>query len=249
MNEIQRAERKKFLQKIYYKHVPKARRINPFFRAQFELLFDAAEMTGPETNFLNIFSSEDVSRGREDVYRNYFFLDCNYIAVDFWEDRFLDDPSKNDSEKRYQLPYGDGTFDIIFTTKVVMEHVSDPARLLAEFARLLKDGGRLYLIAPHVRRQHQKPYDYFRFTEYALDRLLTEASFRHHSTVHSGGFMAVVGYYLYFFQRGMGFPKPLERFFDFVHYWVFEPFFYFLDRYDNGYGRDMTLYFMIRAIK
>ena len=61
--------------------------------------------------------------------------------------------------------------------------------------------------------------------------------------------MAVIGYYFYFLQRGLGLPRPLEKFFDLIHYYFIEPIFYALDTLDNGYGRDMTLYFMIRASK
>ena len=57
----------------------------------------------------------------------------------------------------------------------------------------------------------------------------------------------MVGYYAYFFQRGLGLPRYVERFADFIVYWLVEPLCYFLDRFDNGYGRDMTMYFMCRA--
>ena len=52
-----------------------------------------------------------------------------------------------------------------------MEHVSDPRSLFKEFRKIIKPNGRIYLIAPLIRRQHQAPYDYFRFTEYSLQML------------------------------------------------------------------------------
>ena len=120
------------------------------------------------------------------------------------------------------------SFDVIYTTKILMEHVSDPRSLFMEFRKILKPNGRIYLIAPLIRRQHQAPFDYFRFTEYSLQMLFREYDFEILDITNSGGFMAVVGYYFYFFQRGLGLPLLLERLLDFVHYYVIEPLFTFL---------------------
>jgi ubiquinone/menaquinone biosynthesis C-methylase UbiE len=43
-----------------------------------------------------------------------------------------------------QLPFRDGSFDIV-TTLSVLEHVSDPARMISEIGRVLKPGGRMLL--------------------------------------------------------------------------------------------------------
>ena len=130
-----------------------------------------------------------------------------------------------------------------------MEHISDPQEVINEIYRVLKPGGKAFIIAPHIRRQHQAPYDFFRYTEYALINLLRKAGFVSADLKNTGGFMAVIGYYFYFFQRGLRIPGWIERTLDKVHYWIIEPLFYWLDSLDNGYGRDMTLYFMIRVEK
>jgi SAM-dependent methyltransferase len=49
------------------------------------------------------------------------------------------------------LPFADGSFDIVFYHHVI-EHVSDPARSLAELARVLRRGGLLYLGTPNRHR-------------------------------------------------------------------------------------------------
>jgi SAM-dependent methyltransferase len=41
---------------------------------------------------------------------------------------------------RYELPFGEGEFDFVYST-TVMEHVIDPAIALAEIARVLRRGG------------------------------------------------------------------------------------------------------------
>jgi len=45
------------------------------------------------------------------------------------------------------LPFDDGWFDAV-TMFDVLEHVDDPARVLAEIARVLKPGGRFHIVLP-----------------------------------------------------------------------------------------------------
>ena len=231
----------------YYKTTPKARKINPFFRECFSLMMKAKCFAKPNSNILNIFSSNDLSSARESFIRNNVFADCNYHSIDFWQDEFVSLDCSKIRSYHYQTFHEENSFDVIYTTKILMEHVSDPRSLFMEFRKILKPNGRIYLIAPLIRRQHQAPFDYFRFTEYSLQMLFREYDFEILDITNSGGFMAVVGYYFYFFQRGLGLPLLLERLLDFVHYYVIEPLFYFLDSLDNGYGRDMTLYFLVEA--
>ena len=231
------------LSQIYFKNVPKARWINPFFRESFNLLFDCSEFSRGR-NVLNIVSSRDLSSKREKVFREHFFHSCHYSTIDFWEDNFLTEQGNYRSKV---LPFDENSFDSIITTKVILEHTSDPATVIAEFFRVLKPSGKLFLIAPHIRRQHQKPHDYFRFTECILNKLLSEAGFQDVEITPTGGFMAMVGYYAYFVQRGLMLPLFIERLADIIVYWLIEPLCYLIDYFDNGYGRDMTMYFMCRA--
>lgn len=48
------------------------------------------------------------------------------------------------------LPYQDGLFDLI-TSQWVLEHLSNPQAVFAEFDRLLKPGGRFIAITPNSR--------------------------------------------------------------------------------------------------
>jgi SAM-dependent methyltransferase len=73
-----------------------------------------------------------------------------------------------------RLPFGDGRFDHVLSTQT-LEHLAEPAAFLAEAARVLRPGGRLFLTAPQSFRVHQEPHDYYRYTEYGLRHLLTRA--------------------------------------------------------------------------
>jgi hypothetical protein len=49
--------------------------------------------------------------------------------------------------------------------------------VLTEFVRVLRPGGRLYLTAPLVWELHEEPHDFYRYTRYGLEHLLTQAGF------------------------------------------------------------------------
>ena len=241
-------ESRESLSAEFFTRVPNARRSNPMFRAFFSLMYDAGMEAGPGTRLLNIYASHDLSVNREEVYRERFFNRCEYEAVDFWEDAFVRDGGGGAYGAPHTLPFPDAHFDVLVTTKIIMEHISEPEKVVREFARVLKPGGRAFVVAPLVRRQHQKPHDYFRYTEFGLRHLFSKAGFRETEITHSNGAMVTLSTYAYFFQRSIV-PRPLQGIFNWLHYWVIEPAAFFLDRFDNGYGRDLTLYFMVRALK
>jgi SAM-dependent methyltransferase len=103
------------------------------------------------------------------------------------------------------LPFRDATFAAAVNV-VVLEHVREPARVLAELARVLKPGARLLLIAPQEWAVHQVPHDFFRYTRYGLAWLLAEAGFTSTHIEPVGGFFTLLGRRLldsvFFFQGG-----------------------------------------------
>lgn len=74
------------------------------------------------------------------------------------------------------LPLADTSFDSVFCSQV-LEHVADPGKVLAEFARILHPGGHLVLSVPHLAYLHNEPHDYYRYTEFGLRHLLEKAGF------------------------------------------------------------------------
>ncbi len=57
----------------------------------------------------------------------------------------------------------DESFPMVLCTGL-LEHVSDPARLIREFHRILAPGGRLIVTASAVFSFHNSPYSFFHFT-------------------------------------------------------------------------------------
>jgi SAM-dependent methyltransferase len=75
-----------------------------------------------------------------------------------------------------EIPVDESTYDLVLCTQV-MEHVPDPLAVLREFHRVLKPGGQAWLSAPFFFMEHEKPYDFHRFTQFAWRRMADETGF------------------------------------------------------------------------
>jgi SAM-dependent methyltransferase len=104
------------------------------------------------------------------------------------------------------LPFGDETFDAALNV-VTLEHVREPARVLAELARVLKPGGELLLVAPQDWERHQEPHDYYRYTRHGLAYLLDRAGFSGVEVTAGGGYFRLLGRRL--LNGAQFFPAPL----------------------------------------
>ncbi len=74
------------------------------------------------------------------------------------------------------LPFKEESFSVAIAFNV-LEHLFDFATALREVARVLRRGGIIHLAVPFLMRVHADPADYFRYTFYALDRVLGDAGF------------------------------------------------------------------------
>ncbi len=74
------------------------------------------------------------------------------------------------------LPVEDASFDAVINTQV-LEHVPEPRKVIAEFFRVLKPGGRLYITLPLAWELHEEPWDFYRYTSHGIRHLLESAGF------------------------------------------------------------------------
>ncbi len=74
------------------------------------------------------------------------------------------------------LPVESDLADAIVSISV-LEHLRRPEVMLSEAYRVLKPGGYLVLQVPFMWHIHEAPYDYFRYTKFGLEYLLSRAGF------------------------------------------------------------------------
>jgi SAM-dependent methyltransferase len=91
----------------------------------------------------------------------------------------------------HRLPFASATFEACLNI-VTLEHVREPACVLAELARVLTPGGRLLLVVPHEWEVHQVPHDYYRYTRYGVAYLLERAGLRPTQISPAGGFFRLL---------------------------------------------------------
>lgn len=89
------------------------------------------------------------------------------------------------------IPLEDGTVDSVLCSEV-FEHVFNLPDILKEFQRLLKPGGVLLATCPFVWKEHELPYDYARYTLYALDDLMVSNGFKKVEASKGGNFAEVL---------------------------------------------------------
>lgn len=74
----------------------------------------------------------------------------------------------------------------------VLEHIYKPEVTLGEANRILRPGGCLILNVPFLYWIHEQPHDFFRYTEYALSKLVQDAGFEIVELKRLGGSIDVV---------------------------------------------------------
>lgn len=72
------------------------------------------------------------------------------------------------------IPVPNGRYDRVLCTQV-LEHVPDPAGVLKELGRVLKDDGEIWLSARLFFEEHEGPYDFFRYTQWGFRQLASLA--------------------------------------------------------------------------
>jgi len=75
------------------------------------------------------------------------------------------------------LPFDDQVFDTIILSDV-LEHIFQPDHLWMEIHRLLSINGKIIMNVPFFYCLHERPYDYFRYTEFALKLFVENSGLR-----------------------------------------------------------------------
>jgi glycosyltransferase involved in cell wall biosynthesis len=87
------------------------------------------------------------------------------------------------------IPLEDASVDCAMATEV-LEHCPEPLVVLKEIRRVLKPGGTFFFTVPYIWPLHDAPWDFYRYTPFALERLLAQAGFEGTEIKALGGWNA-----------------------------------------------------------
>ena len=134
----------------------------------------------------------DLGCGKVPLYQVYKDRVSDITCVD-WENTF----HKNEfldfvADLNESIPLKDESFDTIILSDV-LEHIREPDKLWQEMNRVLKSGGVALINVPFYYWLHEKPFDYFRYTQFALQNFAEKNNFEIlHLQPYGGAFEIVV---------------------------------------------------------
>lgn len=102
----------------------------------------------------------------------------------------------------HAIPFMENSFDCVVCGEL-LEHVKDPAKVIAEVFRILVSDGRLLITVPFMYPIHADPMDYGRYTDYFWQETLVDSGFNNVVIEWQGGFWSV----LFDMLRGWAFEK------------------------------------------
>lgn len=153
--------------------------------------------TYPIIKFIDKYSNKcrgklvDIGCGNK-PYLRYFSLIDEYIGVD------IDNNEADIVANAESLPIKSNSIDIVLCNQLI-EHVSEPIKIIVEINRILKEEGILILTAPQMGRLHGEPNDYYRYTKWGLKYLLKKNNMKIELIEPHGGVFRAIGSHLNFF--------------------------------------------------
>jgi ubiquinone/menaquinone biosynthesis C-methylase UbiE len=138
-------------------------------------------------------------------YKSLFNV-SEYIGVDFENEGHPHDNEQIDIfYDGKSLPFPEKYFDSILCSEV-FEHVFNLDEVLGELNRVLKKDGKILVTCPFVWNEHEVPYDYARYTRFALNDILSKRGFEVIEYSKAGNFVTTIAQLieLYFFNTYKG---------------------------------------------
>lgn len=89
------------------------------------------------------------------------------------------------------MPFEENSYDAAMATEV-LEHCPETLTTLKEINRVLKPGAHFFFTVPFLWNLHEVPHDEYRYTPFAMERLLKQAGFSIEYIRATGGWHAAM---------------------------------------------------------
>lgn len=103
------------------------------------------------------------------------------------------------------MPFDNNTFDSVLSSEV-FEHVFNPDEFLQEVNRVTKMGGLFLITVPFIWAEHEKPYDYARYSSFGLKYILSKNGFEVVEHRKSGNGIELIFQLINHYPYGIVFP-------------------------------------------
>jgi SAM-dependent methyltransferase len=133
----------------------------------------------------------DLGCGKVPLFAAYRDFVTEVTCVDWGNSLHNSDHLDKECDLTASLTFDAGTFDTIILSDV-LEHVPTPELLCREMARVLVPGGKLIMNVPFFYWLHECPHDYYRYTEFALRRLMEVSGLKIVSLSPVGGAVEII---------------------------------------------------------
>ncbi len=110
-----------------------------------------------------------------------------YVGLDLRANEYCERPDLFWNGR--EIPLRDRAVDCALATEV-LEHCPAPESVIAEVRRVLRPGGLLFFSVPFLWPLHTVPHDQYRYTPFALERMLRSAGFGEVKLLALGGWDA-----------------------------------------------------------
>ncbi|CAN7404030.1 MULTISPECIES: methyltransferase domain-containing protein [unclassified Variovorax] len=109
----------------------------------------------------------DLGCGKVPLYSAYAPYVSEIVCVDWAPGEHVD----LQCDLSQPLPFDSNRFDTIILSDV-LEHIPEPELLWSEMTRVLAPAGKIIMNVPFYYLVHEHPHDYYRYTNFALERFV-----------------------------------------------------------------------------
>jgi SAM-dependent methyltransferase len=117
----------------------------------------------------------DLGCGNVPLYHAYREYVTDNICVDWKNTLHRNEFLDFECDLTKPLPFDNGEFDTIILSDV-LEHIPNPDHLWNEMSRVLAEGGIIIISVPFYYWLHERPNDFYRYTESALRRFVENSN-------------------------------------------------------------------------